>query len=147
MEVVISMPDLEGEDSSDPVVSFQNAGYRKEASVLKSENRKLREALNVVEAENQDLRNTLEVRFPRILLPREIDLRRELLITLHNVLEHARAYGEVVPHFDHSSMGYTDHRTLHRSCNRFADMGLLKKVRSNPSSFVVNEDWRGNRFE
>ena len=100
----------------------------------------MRESIEALEAENKDLRSTLEEKFPRVILSREIGLRRELIITLHNVLEHSRAFGEVTPHFDYGAMGYADHRTLHRSCKRFVDMGILAKVRSNPSAFVISDD-------
>jgi len=134
------MPELNSEEEEeDSVERFRNAGYRKEASMLKTENRKLKDSINALEAENKDLRSTLEEKFPRVIISRDIELRRELLITLHNVLEHSRAFGEVTPHFDFRSMGYNDHRTLHRSCNRFVEMGLLEKIRSNPSSFVITD--------
>ena len=123
------------------VKAFQQAGYRKEASILRTENRKMKEQIEQLTAENLDLRDTITSRFTRIIIPREVKMRRELLITLHNSLEHIRAFGVLTPHWDHLSVGFDEHRTLHRSCNKFEDLGILKKIKSNPSSFVIDESW------
>jgi hypothetical protein len=133
--------------NDDRTVQFQEHGYRREAALLKKENRALSQTLEAVSAENQDMRASLIEKFPIFMWPRTVPFRRELLVTLHNVVEYCRAYGEVVPHFDFKTLGFKDHRTLHRSCKRFACGGILVKVRANPSAFTLNPEVEERDFE
>tara|TARA_B100000579_G_C22848894_1_gene866066 strand:+ start:6543 stop:6998 length:456 start_codon:yes stop_codon:yes gene_type:complete len=139
-EVETTIPDNAPKTCITDATSLHEVGYRKEASLLKKENRSLRERIEYLEAENQDIRDSLVARFNRVHFDRENPLRRELLITLHNCLEHCRAFGEVVPHYDFVNLGFKDHRTLQRSCNKFAEIGFLIKIRSNPTSFKLNPE-------
>ena len=116
---------------------FQIHGYKKEAQILKKRVKALEEAAEIMKENNAKLRSDQSGRFVRITLARDISLRREHLITLHNVLEHLRTFGELVPHDDFKTLGFRDCRTLHRSCNRFVEEGFLQKERSNPSVFKV----------
>jgi len=119
---------------------FQIHGYKKEAQLLKRRVKDLEEACSIMKEQNAELRNGQSARFIRITLARDIGLRREHLITLHNVLEHLRTFGELVPHDDFQALGFRDCRTLHRSCNRFVEEGYLQKERSNPSVFKVSSE-------
>ena len=125
---------------TDLSLKLHEHGFRKEAGMLRRENRRILESVDYLKAQNQDMRNSLQDKFQRVLITRDNPLRRELLITLHNCLEHCRAFGEVVPHFDFVGLGFKDSRTLQRSCNRFAEMGFLVKNQSNPTAFELNKE-------
>ena len=56
---------------------------------------------------------------------------------LSNIVERLASF---IPHEDFKSLGFTDHRTLQRSCNRFVDEGFLLKERSNPTVFKINPE-------
>lgn len=130
--------------TEDRLTSFQLHGYKKEAQQLKKRLKELEIRHERVIEENAQMKLKISRRFVRVNMDREISLRREHLITLHNVLEHLRSYGSLVPHEDFRGLGFQDHRTLHRSCNRFVDEGFLLKERSNPSVFKMNPDVAGN---
>tara|TARA_Y100001938_G_C8049168_1_gene410673 strand:+ start:1001 stop:1414 length:414 start_codon:yes stop_codon:yes gene_type:complete len=127
-------------NDEDAVQAFHNHGFKKEAQQLRKRVRELQALSNRLEMENQEMKVRITSRFIRVPLDRGISLRREHLITLHNVLEHLRSFGELIPHEDFRSLGFSDHRTLHRSCNRFVEEGFLLKQRSNPSVFKMNPD-------
>tara|TARA_B110000444_G_scaffold149867_1_gene140204 strand:- start:1575 stop:1958 length:384 start_codon:yes stop_codon:yes gene_type:complete len=119
---------------------FQLAGWRTEASNLK---KKVREQEILIIDLNKQLtiiRNQQRERFGMILFPRNIEFRREHLITLHNVMEHIRRYGNLTPNTDFTSLGFNDHRTLHRTCNKFVEFGILTKTRANPTTFELLEE-------
>ena len=122
------------------ITQFHAHGYKKEAQRLKKRVRELERFQERLMAENQEMKIQISSRFLRVNMDREINLRREHLITLHNALEHCRTYGELIPHEDFRSLGFSDHRTLHRSCNRFVDEGFLLKERSNPTVFKINPE-------
>lgn len=132
------MTDPHGRDER--IDSFQLHGFKKEAQQLRKRVKELEISKERLSTENEKMKIKISGRFVRVTLDRTITLRREHLITLHNVLEHLRSFGELIPHEDFRSLGFQDHRTLHRSCNRFVDEGFLLKQRSNPSIFKMNPE-------
>ena len=119
---------------------FQAMGWRNEASTLKKEVQRKQDRIESLNTEILDLKREREDRFRMIVIPRSIGLRREHLITLHNCLEFIRRFGSLTPHTDYTAIGFTEPRTLHRSCNKFVESGLLVKIGGNPTSFTVNDD-------
>ena len=119
---------------------FHKAGFKKEAQTLRKRVKELEKLQQRLIDENQQMKIQISSRFMRVNLCRNISLRREHLITLHNALEHCRTFGELIPHEDFKSLGFRDHRTLQRSCNRFVDEGFLLKERSNPTVFKINPE-------
>lgn len=119
---------------------FQLAGWRTQASNLK---KKVSEQEEVISSLNNQVSNLLrekQDRFEMIIIARDISLRREHIITLHNVLEFIRRYGEITPNTDYQTVGFTDHRTLQRTCNKFVDDGILIKTQGNPTAYSVPKD-------
>ena len=129
---------------TDDLEAFHIAGYRKEAGLLRKRVRELEDMNQDLNAKLLEVKSKLETRFISVMLDREIGLRREHLISLHNTLEYCRRFGHLTPHEDFRTLGFKDHRTLHRSCNRFVDEGFLVKIRGNPTSFALNPDVIGD---
>ena len=122
------------------MMEFQEHGFKKQAMLLKKRVKELEDCHELLQKENQIMKTRMTERYVRVNLERSITLRREHLITLHNALEHCRCFGELIPHEDYRSLGFNDHRTLHRSCNRFVDEGFLIRQRSNPTIFRINPE-------
>ena len=120
--------------------AFHQAGFKKEAQHLRKRVKELEKLQARLIDENHQMKIQISNRFMRVNLCRTISLRREHLITLHNALEHCRTFVELIPHEDFKSLGFSDHRTLQRSCNRFVDEGFLLKERSNPTVFKINPE-------
>ena len=116
---------------------FQLAGWRTEAANLKKRVREQETLISVLNQQIVDMTQQAQDRFNMILFPRKMALRREHLITLHNVMEHCRKYGTLTPLDDFSKCGFNDHRTLQRSCNKFVEEGLLVKIKGNPVAYAL----------
>tara|TARA_B100000579_G_scaffold426027_1_gene432640 strand:- start:164 stop:559 length:396 start_codon:yes stop_codon:yes gene_type:complete len=130
--------------TDDSIADFHIAGYRKEAGLLRKKVRELERQNEELHSTIHEMKVRIESRFISVMLDREIGLRREHLISLHNTLEYCRRFGHLTPHEDFKTLGFKDHRTLHRSCNRFVDEGFLVKIRGNPTSFALNPDIIGD---
>lgn len=116
---------------------FQLAGWRTEAANLKRTVRQQEELISVLNNTIVELTTQNQDRFSMMLFERNIKLRREHLITLHNVMEHCRKYGSITPNTDYAQCGFGDHRTLQRTCNRFVEEGLLIKIKGNPVAYSL----------
>jgi len=116
---------------------FQLAGWRTEAANLKKRVNDQESLISVLNQQIVEMTDREQARFSMILFPRDISLRREHIITLHNVMEHCRKYGTITPLTDYTKCGFSDHRTLQRSCNRFVDDNLLVKIKGNPVSYTL----------
>lgn len=120
---------------------FQLAGWRSEASNLKKRVKEQDSLIEELNGKLSQMRIAQQSKFSMIIFPRNMDLRREHLITLHNVMEHIRRHGNITPNTDYITIGFQDHRTLHRTCNKFVDRGILVKTKGNPTTFELDPNY------
>jgi hypothetical protein len=119
---------------------FQLAGWRTQASNLKKKVKEQDQIIEILNAQVSSLIQEKHQRFEMVMIERGITLRREHLITLHNSLEFIRRYGAITPNSDYGALGFTDHRTLQRTCNKFVEDGMLVKIQGNPTSYSIPTD-------
>lgn len=119
---------------------FQLAGWRTQASNLKKKVKEQDEIIDILNAQVSSLIQEKHQRFEMVMIERGINLRREHLITLHNVLEFIRRYGAITPNSDYAALGFTDHRTLQRTCNKFVEDEILVKIQGNPTSYSIPKE-------
>ena len=113
---------------TDELEQFHIVGYRREAGLLRKKVKELEAQRDELQDALAEVKKQQAIRFISVMMSRDIGLRREHLISLHNTLEYCRRFGHLTPHEDYRTLGFKDHRTLHRSCNRFVEFKKFTKI-------------------